>query len=171
LKYPHLCLTLFLATLFVVPFLLYQKDHRLEIYPAIILPGGGFKATIVNDETTINFYKLFTLENGKKRKIKAGDLLGNIPDQYLGKIIQNNFGQSKISQEFKIYKPPLKFNLKNNYSAHSVKVSKKWLRKKLKVLTQNDSLLIIKFYEGTYNFKKNKIIKEKFLSEKNIKLY
>lgn len=90
MKAPSVLFTMFLSLLLVLPFVI--KVFYTEPYPAIILPSGHI-TTLINQSTIdydINYCNIVI--NGQTYPVDINTLLGTIPVQYHGVILNRNLG-------------------------------------------------------------------------------
>lgn len=129
----------------LIPFILKLKDQRLEIFPSVIMPAG---ASLIhkNDSITFGTYELYAKRNDSIKRLEIKEFLKPIPEWYVGHIAQSNFGLESYSQEFKLYKPPIKFINFNRFTKSELEKTKKFYQKRLKNLGFDDSLLIYRNY-------------------------
>lgn len=169
-KYFYTILSLVLVILLFVPFMLKLKDSRLEIYPAVIFPSG---AGLVNNEEQLIIIHHFDFYGYKDDLvlIDKNRFFGDIPIWYSYAILEGKFGLEKYINEFKLYKPPIKFQIRNNFTAASVQETKKWIREQLREQNFKDSLLIVKNYRLKYNLETQTLHSKEVVNEQIFKLY
>lgn len=152
------------------PFILKLKDPRLEMYPAIIFPSGAGVVKTQLDFLTAKKYEIYGCKNDPV-EISKKEFFGDIPVWYFHAVLQGNFGLERYSEKFKLYKPPIQFEIKNTFTTESVSETKKWLRTRLQELGFEDSSLILRQYEMIYNVKTKKLETERIVNEKVYDLY
>ncbi|MEX2336426.1 MAG: hypothetical protein WD555_04055 [Fulvivirga sp.] len=168
-KYPFLILTVGLLLFLVAPFILKLKDPRLEMYPAVIFPSGAGKVQIDQDKHQISSMELYGYKN-EPVKIDKKKFLKNIPDQYLYTIREGNFGLEEYFDEFKLYKPPIKFTIQNNVAPKTLAETKAWIKARLREQQLADSAFMIRQYRITYNTRTKMIVSKEKIDEKIFKL-
>ncbi len=168
-KYPFLLLSISLLLFLGVPFILKLKDPRLEIYPAVIFPSGEGKVKTNQEQYKVFSIELYGYKNGLA-KIDKKKFLQRVPVQYLYTIVEGNFGLEEYAEEFKLYKPPVKFTLRNNFSQETLKITKSWLRERLREQQMNDSAFVLRQYLNTYNVTTKLAESKEILDEKIFKL-
>ena len=145
-NYNYIILTVGLIFFLLIPFVLKLKDQRLEVFPAVIMPSG---AGLINKKDSITFttYELYGKRKDSIERIEIKEFLKPIPEWYINHISESNFGLEPFSQEFKLYKSPIKFVNFNRYSEKEVEKAKTFYQEKLVKLGYDDSLLIFRNYK------------------------
>ena len=103
-------------------------------------------------------------------KVNKENFLGEIPIHYLYTIIEGNFGLKPYEEEFKLYKPPIKFKQANVYTKQSVMETKAWLKERLRKQGMKDSIFVLRYYSNTYNLQTKSIESKKILYEEEYDL-
>lgn len=170
-RYPFLILTLALIFLLIGPFILLLKDKRLEIYPSISLPSGPFLMHNENEVIIFHSLDLFGQDGNAIKEIPKQKFLGEIPIQNFYPLMQSSFGLKHYKDEFKLYKPPIKFTIENHYNKESIEASKHWIRNRLKTLNFYDNILIIRTYRYKLDLKENNVISKELINEEIVRLH
>lgn len=145
-NYNYLILTIGLIFFLLFPFILKLKDHRLEIFPSVIMPAG---AGLIHKKDSITFgtYELYAKRNDSITRIEVKEFLKPIPEWYVSHIARSNFGLDLYSQEFKLYKPPIKFTNFNRFTNSELIKAQEFYQTRLRSLGFDDSLLIYRDYK------------------------
>lgn len=165
-KYPFITLTAALLFFLVVPFILKLKDPRLEIFPAVIFPSGAGKIEIEKDFFQPSYLELYAYHNDAFVRMDKKKFLGGIPIHYFFTIENSNFGLEEYVEEFKLYKPPVNFRIKNTFTPSSVAETKTWLKKQLREQGMKDSVFMVRHYHIKYNVQTGAVEKKDLYYEK-----
>jgi hypothetical protein len=122
--------TLALALCLVSPFALRLLAHRLEPYPAVLLPSGAGKIRVGDGRVEFTSNQVWALSPDRRwQRVDCGELLRPIPVQYLGGLVKNEFGLrddvqasvtlKKLGVRLPIGRPPA--------TAEHQNVTKRWL--------------------------------------------
>ena len=145
-NYNYIVGTVVLFLFLFVPFGLKLKDQKLEAYPAIIMPSG---ASIIKKGDSVNYwtYEMYAKKNGSLERMSIKEFLDPIPEWYVNHISLSNFGLKAYTEEFKLYKPPVKFINYNRFSEVELPSTKRRYRERLATLGFDDSVFMYRRYK------------------------
>jgi hypothetical protein len=140
------------------------------MYPAVIFPAGAGLAG--NDIKTLNitsrdFYGMGEgMEELDERLFFKG-----IPTHYIPYIQAASFGLKEYKGESKMYTPPIKFQVRNDFTEITYKATKKWFRKRLREQGMEDSVFYIRRYQYKYNIETQETGSKILINEEVFKVY
>jgi len=171
-KYPYTLLTFFLAVFLLFPFVLKLRNPGLEIYPAVILPSGAGLASNNLKILTITSRNFYGIGDGMElKKIDERLFFKGIPTHYIPYIQAAGFGLEKYIGESKMYTPPIKFQVRNNFTDETYNTTKKWFRRKLREQRMEDSVFYIRKYKYEYNIETQETGSKTLIDEEVFKVY
>lgn len=142
----YILLTLALVSFLLIPYIFKLKNPQLEVFPSIIMPAGA-GLIYKKDSITFRTYELYAKKSNSVERLDIKKFLNPIPEWYVGHIAQSNFGLEPYYQEFKLYKPPIKFRNFNRFKPSELSSTKSFYRDKLQKLGYDDSILIYRNYK------------------------
>lgn len=147
-KIRHLILALLLMLILITPLILREKEPILEIYPAILLPGGGGVLNVHQDTLKYRNRFLYGIKNNQLCKINTRDFLYPIPVHFFPNIQKSRFGLESYSLKITSKKFPfISFTQRNRYKKEDLISAKLFYKQKLKRLGFSDSLFVYREYE------------------------
>lgn len=169
-NYKYVLVTFGLLVFLLVPFILRNKHHWLELYPAVLLPSGAGKINTANGYVTFGEHNLWGYRKNVLQKIEITDFLGDIPVQNFHPIAEGNFGLAKLERKFKLYKPPITFEAGNKVTHESLAATREWIKERLRGLGYEDSVLVYRKYRSRFDIKNQDLIGQELVDEKIFEL-
>ncbi|XLS27622.1 hypothetical protein ACJD0Z_10480 [Flavobacteriaceae bacterium M23B6Z8] len=168
IQYKNILILIGFILILTVPYAIKLRNHRLEFYPAVIMPSGHNKI-IVTDTISYSYAALYGLKNDSIMRLDETKILDGIPRRYLSYIINNDLGLSmKKKKATLFYNPKIVFyKRKKDHSAETIS----YLKKKLNDQKFDTTVLIIRTIKVNYNILTKEISISSLTDDKIYKLH
>ena len=146
MKYPNTLYTALLSTFLVVPFAITFLAPVLEPYPAVLLPSGGGRIKVTEDQMDLGRTSIYGKVAGRDAwtRLSPTEFLGPIPPEFSSLLAQRYFGLSPVGPIANRTRVGVVITVApRKVPEEEVKNAKQWLRARLKESGCEDNVLRI----------------------------